>query len=127
RHHAHVAAARGGCGGYSTRPHHADHWDVGLVADHRQGLGGGRVACHHQELHILAEQPGDARRGKGPNLAGGPWTVRGASVVAEVHGRLFREAAAQLGEDGEAAYSRVEDTDGTPISPDGHRRSGATG
>jgi hypothetical protein len=80
--------------------------------------GGGRVAGEDQHLGVLRQEPVDAGQREVPNLIGRARAVRGSRVVAEVDRGLAGETALDLGQDGQAADSGVEDGDRTLVGRD---------
>ena len=107
--------ARGQCRGRGAGADHAEHRKVVAAAEIAESDRGGRVAGHDQGFHFATRQGIERLNAETPDLVVGSDAVGGASVVAQVHGRLERQPPQDLAEYRQAADTRVEYANGAQV------------
>ncbi len=115
REQADPAVPRGLDGGVRLRRDHADDRHRELFLQPRQRSRCRRVAGDEDELHVLPREVRPDLAREAADLLERPRPVRQARVVAEVDEVLVRHRDEALVEDGQAADSRVENSDGARI------------
>jgi len=89
-----------------------DFGQVNLL-DGAQSLGGCCVAGQDDQRTALFKQGTDGLGGETIDHLEGARAVRGSGIVAQIEEVVFRQAVAEVRQDGEPAVAGVEDANGT--------------